>query len=661
MTKLLMMAAAFLILTGIAMLIKRALRMKLGEGFFLAVSLVIVSLYLSGRLFVSFRYGMYFLIVCGIGGFLLDGFLTVREGGAGGKAGRAGIGKICAEAVSLPAFGILLLMFLYGAVFFYGAFLQNPDDLHWYGPVLLNMAKGDRLIDWSKFIVLSQPYAASFFGLFFVKLAGTQEQVMYAAAFFMNWAAFMLPMAGMKGKDWRRVLMYGLIIFAALYSLYSHPYKSLYVDLPCAAWAGGIAGWWPVRDRGRKAANLVLLAAGLVTLVFLKQMIGPLMALLTIAFVWYENMAERCSLDADRGKKRAARIAAGTFVLVIVLCAAAGVCLLILDRNKDLFFLPEIIVKHAVWTEFSLQKVVRVTGALGNAVLGTALHGKSHLKVYTFAFLLFLLFWQTVTGWFDSSENYSSGTKVRNVYFVTAAFGYIIALVLAYSIEFTYGEAVKAKSAKRYLSILVIYLLLICLAGWIRQEVRDIKRKRIHIAVSMAVLLLFVSGWNDRFISNATALNSYQVKNIEDITNTRTQAQKILGMIGPEDKVFFINQDDSNEMPQNTALCYLQGQVSNFLLEPWRFTENGCEIREAEADTPTVADLPEILKQGGYDYVWVYKTDGYLKDSMQSLFDVNVSKREMDDGQLFRIVYGEDRAGLELESELAAGAAKTDS
>ena len=111
-------------------------------------------------------------------------------------------------------------------------------------------------------------------------------------------------------------------------------------------------------------------------------------------------------------------------------------------------------------------------------------------------------------------------------------------------------------------------------------------------------------------------------------------------------------------MPQNTAFCYLMDQVSNFILEPWRFIQGGCEIRETEESYPTVFELPILLEQGGYTYLWVYKTDDFLENSLQQVFVVNVAKDQMSDGQLFRGTYKDGHAvGLELAHDLRGQAA----
>jgi len=630
----LMLPLAFIILTGLALLLKNIIQINLGEGFFLSVSLIIGVLYLSGRLLGTFSPGMFFLAAAGGAGFIFQVIVCL-------KAGKT-------AAMSLPVLAVFVIALLYGVVFFYGVFLQNPDDLHWYGPVALYMSQNNRLINWSEFIVPYQAYAPSFFELFFMKTAGNEEQVMYVSAFLLSWIGFLLPMSRMERKDWGKVLLYAAVIFAALYSLYGHPYKSLYVDLPCAAWAGGIAGWWAGRDQARGKKNAVILIAGLVTLAFFKQMVGVLMVLLILLYIVYEHEAQRCLTDADRGRRRCIRLTGGSFLVLMILVVVFSGGFLLLTRDRFFVMLPSSLQELLKATGFSGTKIIRLAGALGNSFLGTALHGKSDRSIYAFAFLCFLIIWQTADTWQESER---ASTVVRNAYVVFSGIGYIAALAAAYLTLFTYEEAVDAKSSKRYLSILIIYLFLICLSRWLQREEKDRQKNMMRLVGTLALLLFFITGWNDRFIANATAFNEYQVANSEDIIETRAEVSKIRKLIGQEDRVFLIDQEGENEMPLNVAFCYLQDQVSNFMTEPWQFTENGCVIRHAEKETPTVGDLPELLEDGGYTWLWVYNTDEYLANALQDVLKSDIPEEQMSDGQLFRVIYREGRFdGIELET-----------
>ena len=65
----LMMIPGFFILSGIAVLLVRLLRVRFGEGMFLAVSVVMALLFLSGKT-GTFFYGQAVLLVLGILGLL---------------------------------------------------------------------------------------------------------------------------------------------------------------------------------------------------------------------------------------------------------------------------------------------------------------------------------------------------------------------------------------------------------------------------------------------------------------------------------------------------------------------------------------------------------------------------------------------------------------
>ena len=139
-------------------------------------------------------------------------------------------------------------MVLYGVVFFHGVRIQNTDELHLWGALVKQMESSNRLADWGALVTSPQMYAASFFQLFFQKLTGYSEQAMYASSFLMLWVGLLLPWAGAGRERRKTVVLYSLIMFFGLYTLYVYPYKTLNTDLFTAAWSGGLAGWWLMRD-----------------------------------------------------------------------------------------------------------------------------------------------------------------------------------------------------------------------------------------------------------------------------------------------------------------------------------------------------------------------------------------------------------------------------
>ena len=98
----LMMIPGFFILSGIAVFLMRLLRVRFGEGMFLAVSVVVGLLFLSGKTGTLF-YGQAILVVLGVVGLFWNLIAEIR-------------GRDIGSAWNVPVFWILVLVLLYGMV-----------------------------------------------------------------------------------------------------------------------------------------------------------------------------------------------------------------------------------------------------------------------------------------------------------------------------------------------------------------------------------------------------------------------------------------------------------------------------------------------------------------------------------------------------------------
>ena len=133
--KILMMVPGFLILCGIALFWGRLLRVRYGEGVFLAVSTVILILFLSGKA-GSFAYGQTALLALGIVGLLWNLVAEIK-------------GRSIGHAWNVPVFWILSLILFYGVAAFWHAPLQHIDEFHLWGLAVRYMEKQNRLVDWT--------------------------------------------------------------------------------------------------------------------------------------------------------------------------------------------------------------------------------------------------------------------------------------------------------------------------------------------------------------------------------------------------------------------------------------------------------------------------------------------------------------------------------
>lgn len=644
--RIVMMVPGFIILSGLALLMVRLLKVRFGEGMFLSVSAVMLLMYLSGMA-GNFLIGAAAITVLGAIGLVWNGIICVKE-----KNGSSGL-----MAVS-PVFWVLAVVVLYGILAFYQAQIQHIDELHLWAAVVKDMLKGNHLIHGSIYGSAGQLYAGAFFQLFFQKLTGYSEQGMYAAAFLMIWIGFLLPYAG-AGKVQRKVVwLYSLILFFSLYSLYVYPYKTLYSDLQVVAWAGGLGGWWVMRDRGRKKQNLIVLSVGLLTLFFLKTFVGLLMAVFVILFLFSEKIAEDRRMEDRSFRRKAGALVA---VLLAAIIFAAGGLLLLIARGTVPAFFPSSITSLMSGADISMDKVVRSVGAIGNAFLGKRLGRSTRVEIYPFAFIIFLAAVLLVEGWLYK-ERWKA--RVRIIYMECVTVIFLLFVTYSYVCLFTYQEAVKVSGIRRYFTSLVMFLFVIVLVLWLRDAAAD----RLLQAGGLAILIFMVLGVNDKFISEATVFNKYQIAGSEDIQEANKEVKKVVREAGAE-KVYFINQSQDTEYPQNIALYVMGDQVNNYLNSPWRFTEDGCEIRIQEFDSPTIEDMPGILAAGGYQYVWIYNADEYLAEELPKVLDMenaesadepknvagteNAGSHGMRSGQLYKVVYeGTEAAGLEFVKQL---------
>ena len=697
--KILMMIPGFLALTGLGLLLARTLRLRLGEGIFHGVSLIMLVMFGSGVI-GNYAIGAGLICLLGVAGWVVH--VALAAGGrraaekgreqaakAPAKPPMRASAKAAADQTSgqaeghncqtiMPDYGgivgcqapdnlgkfsdnsgviwwVLALVVLYGVVFFHGVRIQNTDELHLWGALVKQMESSNRLADWGALVTSPQMYAASFFQLFFQKLTGYSEQAMYASSFLMLWVGLLLPWAGAGRERRKTVLLYSLIMFFGLYTLYVYPYKTLYTDLFTAAWSGGLAGWWLMRDKskGRKKQDLLVLLVGLVTLVLMKTYVGILMVFLLLLFLFSEKVVGSGKLD-DRKFRR--RFFTGSLICLFLLAALVGGILLLVCRGSVPGFFPSSVKALMAGADVSMEKAVRTMGALAKAFTGLRLSESSRVEVYTFGTLIFLGVVHLVMGWLYKEKQ---AARARILYILSAVVIYLLFLMTAFICIYTYEEAVRVGGAMRYFSILVIYLFMITLVLWLRaseswpeMSIAGVSASRLVQLGGLAVMVFFIFGVNDLYVSRATAFNDYQIKGAEQIEEASREVKQVKKEIG-DDKVYFIDQNFENTYPPNVVFFHLGHQASYYMTSPWIFTEDGNVTRIQRFEEPTIKDLPDLLAEGDYQYLWVYDADRYLADNLPEVFDMDIDGDEMKDGQLFRVTYEDGKAdGLELVKDL---------
>ena len=634
-----MLLAAFLLITGIALLWAVPTGKTTGEGYIISVSAVMLLMFLAGWL-GAFRLGCIAVSGLGILGWIMYIVYKVMN------IGRRRSGKDKRHLLRNPYVYVLAAYFLICIVLYFGDFIQRIDEFHQWAFVVKRMLARDALPFTDALGDHNQYFGTSLFHIYFQKMTGYNEAFMYVSASLLSAIGFLLPFADAKKEDGKKVVLYGILIYTMIFSTYVYGTKNLYVDIPVAAWAGGLAGWWIQRNRDKKVTNLVQLCSGLVMIWFLKSYVGIVMDIILLVFVvvqsyWCDDKTN--AADAFASQRR---VVIGTFALVGVgILGAAGLLVIPMTRIRIL----NIFRSYAQASGFAGYKLKGATRALVAAVIGKPLSSASAIPVtctlMVFLIVVLLLAWA-----------HMAGKKKQGSYYLRyAGFTMLLYMAFLYMAElliFSYEEALKAAGSQRYLTIPLLYLMVIVLTLLFR---KNNAYERIGRWLLLGMTCFFILGINPDYVARQTAFDEKKMAGYEDIKETKEQIAEIKKVIGENDRVFLLNQDGKNEYPTNVAYYYLAEQVSNYLDTPWKFTETGSIIRVREAEEPNIYHLPAWLQQGGYTYLWIYKSDEYLEKHIGKVLN---GAEDLADGQLYQVVYDEN--GNVIRLKLAAELAETE-
>lgn len=653
MNNILQMALAFLILYAVAIFFCTSIKTNIGEGMFLAVSFVIVCLFFSSfaGTFIYGMYGIYLIAI--VGGLFYCGISIYHR-----QLKLGFVFSISAIVLVLLYFGSLLI--------YHNDFIQHIDEFHEWAAAVRYMLVHDKMPTGYDFIGGGGQYgfATSLFHLFFQKIAGYSEQNMYVSAALLSWIGFMLPFAGYKWNNWKKPMLYAVIVYIALFSLYMYGSKSLYVDIPVAAWAGGLAGWWINREK--KKTNILVLLSGLIMLHFFKQSAGLLMAVFVLLFVLFQSFViEKGFLNKENGMKK---LKIFTGILCLAVLVGSGVLLLfsvkikpVADVQNELTQTQENAVQEQRWeiagielpeklsttinvVKLSKEKAVLSFGAFMTSAFGTPLSSRSNWNLAFLPFAFFLVILMKLSGELYEEKKACTGYALY-AGFVVLSYG--AALFFSYLFMFAYELSVNMRSVSRYFSICSIYLFIIAMTVLLQEK--KAQREKICEYTTYGILFFFALGLNTKYIPNATALQKTEISGYDKISSTKKQIRKIEEVIADTDKVYFIHQYASDslggaELVNAPALYYMDDQISNYLGMPWRFTEDGCNIRLENFDTLSLQDLPNLLSGNGYTYVWIYAKDDYLTEMLPQVMACDQVKSK----SLYQVKY-ENGAAVGLE------------
>lgn len=651
-----MMIAAFLIMTGVALFYTGILRLNMGEGMILSAASMMLALFLSAYLAGTFRYGMWTIyILAGLGlACLIMRFMKKMPGQS--------------LFPGWPVWVVLAGLFLMWLVIYQNDFIQHTDEFHLWAALVRYMEQKDRLPWGTDFIASGDRryIASSLFISFFQIFAGYNEGNMYVASTLLTFMGLLLPFAGAKKEDLKKILFYTALMYLALFSLYMYTTKTLYVDTIVIGWSGGMVVWWMNREKQKR--NVILVPVAALVLHFTKMSAGLLIALYMVAFILgYHFLIEKGYLYQKGAVKKV-----NTVSILLAIAIFLGSALLIAgignihtqqktvtengqQTEKTVYTfgekeLPQSISDKFAFSSVSMQKVRKTMGTFLTRALGHPMGNKSNLKIPFVPFMIFLLILLAAYG--EWNEKKTEVVYYRN-FMILMSLSYCTVLFFSFIFMFAYNLSITVRGCARYFSTCATFWFVVIMGLYFRNIGKRKECSQKYMICLLFVVFLF--GLNDNFIPNVTAFNEEKIAGYKDITTTKHQAEKITSLLQEDDKVYFIYQIPANDTPGDAdlvtspVLYYLDAQVSNYSVQPWRFYDEGCNISLEDVDTLTLKDLPGLLTDGGYTYLWIYRADQYLKEELPDIcnYDENIK------AGLYRIVYEDGNvAGLEYVSDL---------
>ena len=531
-----LMIIAFLLLTGSALLYVNLLKMNIGEGMVMSASTLIALVLISGRFLGRISPGRYLFIVLGLIGIGLTIFRLVRK-------------TFDLSLLASLYWPMLAAIFLLGIILFTGDIIQYIDEFHMWAAAPKYMLEYNKLPIYNDFIGDTiHNIGTSAFHYYFQSFTGFNEGMLYASGFLLFWIGYLLPISNLGGKYWKEAIIYVVILYFSMFSLYSYGSKNIMVDLPVAGWAGGLAGW--SLRRKRKKQNLLLFAAVFIMVYSFKGWAGPVLSIFVTGLVLFDIFVDR-----RKNAGQLVRMLTGFLCAALALISFGIVSFfrsLLRHELKDVLFGP-FLVKIA-GDKYSLDKVQKTVADFLIRITGRGLaETKSYLKISFITGILLCLLIIYISGHIYERRKES---RLYIIYFLNCAVIYAAVVLFGYVFRISYHEAIRTSGGARYLSIFVMFLFIFSLSMLFFTAKRPKDGKRIPYLVGLFLVPIFVYGIQYNFLTDNTAWNKKQLRKYQTIAEQRDQVDMIRDTIGTEDKVYFLNQESSklDEFGNNPAL-----------------------------------------------------------------------------------------------------------
>lgn len=629
MTNLLCIAITMLLIMGVGLCFHILLGVCPEESWASAIMSIMVLVYVAGLL-GSTKAALVLLLILGDAG-LLAGVI-------------AAVLKKKRSIITFMTPGVVMIFFLAGfaAVMFHGFHIINWDELYQWGKAANYMVQHDKLASGAGFegesVLLSSTtfFHYVFSKLSFLRLNYITESNYYVSNIVLWFSTLLLVFAGEGWKRRREVWVFGVLHFMLASVIFVQPYYNIYVDQATAYWSGALIAWVLLKKYNKR--NLYLVPLTLLNVGLMKSMEGPLFAVIVLLAI----LLRYCFVRKEQKKKllpdNAAKLlfsGKGILGVLVIICPFIfmGVWSVVTGEN-GLF--------RGNGNSFDLTRFLLTAKAmLGKAFLSVTLRDDRLYISFIMFMILALALVYIVYPFFLEQEDIRVYQKLMYVY-AAGSIAYFCIMLFAYLTVFPYVDSVQAISMNRYYSdymmLGVIPLTYPLFMGEPRRMRGGILALQKGLAVTVILISVYIS--SPYFMSNLSHAYRMDKVSYAERENFVEYAKKVKKVTNENGKIYFVTQKKSEKYAL-IADYELGAQLSRSGM-CFKFRENPDTYISGNTEYD-ISMLPSVLRDYGYEYLWIYSSDDYFKENMQEMFGIEKFKS----GSFYRVVVDGESVKLE--------------
>lgn len=637
-TDVVMIFITLCVIAGVSMLFFVFTKVTAEEAWASAIMSVILFIFFTG-LFGSTKLGLYAVYGASALGFISAVIFSVKEK------------KNVLFRFFTPAVLMVFALTIFVTLCFRGLMVSNYDELYQWGKAVHYMLANDTLTmgaDYSGDALLLS--TTTVFHYFTAKLGAIVsgfpiESDFYVSNVLLWFSAVILPLSGITWKEKNRVFAFGIFNFVLAALIFKQPYYNIYTDQATAYWSGALIAWFFLRKNQKN--NIYLIPLILINVGMMKSMEGPLFAVIAIlaaVVIWIADKRENSEslLIKDMGKlilsKKGlfgALIALSPLILVVVWSKIVG-------RNG--IFRGSLTIEG----DFKVRLLKTVKAMIGMLFESVTLKEKYfHLTYLIFILITITLVYIIYPKVVDKKDQMRY--KSLMLIYLIGFFGYFLIMLFTYMTVFPYEDSIEAISLYRYYSdYMMLGVLPLAYPMFLATESEGNEKivmfKRCAFMFSVIGILASCGYYIPRNLVHMYAVEDETYGERENFKSYKKQIDKLTG---GEGKIYFINQKekdiftlvadyDFGDRISRGGMCFLfrpeyDGRVNALTEYP-------------------IDELPYILSEQGYSYLWVYSKNKYLSMNFEEIF----GEKDLKNGSFFKVIPGENGADLKPMGRIVA-------